>query len=872
MGQKAPIDSNAINKWVTLGDKISITHNGNYFLYTVKNQPIGANTLVIQSIKTDWKKQFVGANNASFSGNNKCVIFQMQDTLNFLTLGTDSIQSISNVSSCKMLATSNGTTLLAYRLNNNNRELVLKNLTTGEKKVFFDVADYWFDSDGHVLLIKITMNLVNASSTLLMWLDIKEGHCYSIWKGKELYCFNFDPNANQIAFIAPTDSLRKNTNSLWHYKKGQEHARILVNEETVGINRTLTVNNDLPKFSTNGDYIFFTMTDVEVQPKNNNNVKLDIWNYKDVIVQSEQLNKKAVFDCAIRAGESPIIITKNMEQIVVTGKSDNIVISDNKSLLTKWWKRNADSYYLFSLKDKTKKFLTRGVNVRITFSFSPGGRYIVYFNEQLKKYFCYDLLKNISRNISQAIPQPLDDEYARAENTSIPVGIAGWMAGDSSILIYDNYDIWKVNMSNTRSPENFTNGYGKEHRIKFRLVEEQLLEGKAIDGSRPLLLTAFTTLNKHNGFFSKSLNNKENPKLLYSGPCSIYTTYQQYPNVSHYSFEVSMKPVKARDSDIWIVKRMTASEAPNYFYTRDFINYYRLSNLQPQTKYNWLTAELVNWRQPNGKRLQGILYKPENFDPKKKYPIIFNYYEQLTCRLFEFPQPRFAEATINIPWFVSRGYLVFTPDYHQSIANLSDRTNGENLYTSIISAITSLSKKPWVDKNKMGLNGHSHAGGLTNYVIAHTNIFKAAIEAAGISDAVSSYLDGSDRQYGTEIGQGRMGATLWSRQDLYIKASPVYRADKITTPLLIMHNKLDEAVPWTQGLELFMALRRLDKKVWMLQYDGEDHTLKRKAAEDFTIRITQFFDHFLKGFPQPKWMVVGIPTRLKGIELGYEMY
>jgi dipeptidyl aminopeptidase/acylaminoacyl peptidase len=113
---------------------------------------------------------------------------------------------------------------------------------------------------------------------------------------------------------------------------------------------------------------------------------------------------------------------------------------------------------------------------------------------------------------------------------------------------------------------------------------------------------------------------------------------------------------------------------------------------------------------------------------------------------------------------------------------------------------------------------------------------------------------------------------LWQRPDRYIEESSVLRADRVTTPLLMMHNKGDEAVPLQQGVEFFTALRRLGKKVWMLQYDKGGHGVTDPDdAKDYTIRLTQFFDHYLKGAPAPKWMTEGVPARLKGIESGLEL-
>jgi hypothetical protein len=87
----------------------------------------------------------------------------------------------------------------------------------------------------------------------------------------------------------------------------------------------------------------------------------------------------------------------------------------------------------------------------------------------------------------------------------------------------------------------------------------------------------------------------------------------------------------------------------------------------------------------------------------------------------------------------------------------------------------------------------------------------------------------------------------------------------------MMDNPNDQNVPWAQGVELFLALNRLGKKVWLLEYEGEGHTLENKKNQyDFSVRMSQFFDHYLKDKPAPKWMTEGIPARLKGIDSGLE--
>jgi dipeptidyl aminopeptidase/acylaminoacyl peptidase len=180
----------------------------------------------------------------------------------------------------------------------------------------------------------------------------------------------------------------------------------------------------------------------------------------------------------------------------------------------------------------------------------------------------------------------------------------------------------------------------------------------------------------------------------------------------------------------------------------------------------------------------------------------------------------------------------------------------------------------------MAIQGHSFGGFETNYLVSHSRLFAAAAEFAGSSDPISGYLtltpllssiEHYSPQSAIEMYHGSYGATPWERPDLYRRNSAVLAADQVTTPLLIVHNPRDNQIPWRQGIEFYMALRRLKKKVWMLQYNESSHNLmfKYRDSKDYTIRLTQFFDYYLKGAPAPKWMVEGIPARLKGVEMGY---
>ncbi|RYY16917.1 MAG: S9 family peptidase, partial [Chitinophagaceae bacterium] len=226
----------------------------------------------------------------------------------------------------------------------------------------------------------------------------------------------------------------------------------------------------------------------------------------------------------------------------------------------------------------------------------------------------------------------------------------------------------------------------------------------------------------------------------------------------------------------------------------------------------------------------------------------------------------------NIPYFVSNGYIVVDPNIHYK-----DGEPGESAYNAVVSAAKHMSRFPWVDSTKMAIQGQSWGGYQVAYLVTRTKMFAAAWAGAPVANMTSAYGGirwgtGMNRQFQYERTQSRIGATLWQKPDLYIRNSPLFKADKITTPLVIMHNDEDGAVPWYQGIEMFTAMRRLNKKVWMLQYNGEDHNLvQRRNRKDLSIRLGQFFDHYLKGAPAAKWITDGVPAVAKGVDFGTEI-
>ncbi len=359
---------------------------------------------------------------------------------------------------------------------------------------------------------------------------------------------------------------------------------------------------------------------------------------------------------------------------------------------------------------------------------------MVYYDLDTKNYYSYNLSSGLTQNITERLPTKFFTDYP--PNVSYPAVAppVGWVASDMSILIYDNYDLWKIDPANKRPAVNITAGYGIKHGIKLRLADGSDEIGTTVIRSLgdTLLMTGVDMKNRYNGFFRQVLGSTKEPVRCSMGPYTYYVTTSQRPYAA--TFNDGTKPMKAANRDVWVVMRQSASEAPNYFLTSDFNNFKPLTEFVPQAKWDWLTSELITYKQLDGTSCQEYYTNRKNFDPHKKYPVIFNYYDAAAHRVFQYPAPGLAHANINIPWFVSRGYLVFIPEILFKPANLSNKIAGEWTRNSVVGAAKYLSKLPYVDSHRMGIQGHSFGGEQTNYLLISTNIFAAASEMAGQMD------------------------------------------------------------------------------------------------------------------------------------------
>lgn len=758
-------------------------------------------------------------------------------------------------------------------------ELVVRDLRSGKEWLHKLVLEYKFADFGQALVIEQSRkNGDSLSKAQLLWQDFVQNSIDTILSGfQEAKSFAISEAGNQLAMVIQKDSSAKALKKyyqLYYFKTGQQGARELLSRNSPGIAKNQVLSSDFAGyFSKDGKRLYFGLapdrpvkdtTLVEFET-----ARLDVWNYKDDYLQPQQLVNVAaelrkswlsVWD--LEKGTWLQLADDSCETVMPADEGNALYalgMSNQGYRIEQQWKMDgAVRLYLIDSKTGKRKLITERAN-RSTVRISPAGNFVVWYDPMQKNWISYHNPTGRKVVLTKSITVPLYDEEHDTPSDPPPHGLMGWKEGDERVYIYDKYDIWELDPNGQAPAKMITLGWGRKNKISLR-NEVLDREQRFLKEGQPLLFQLFDHVSKGYGWKSHKLGD----------------AFQAGTAASLISPAVVDGAIKAKESnELLFLKETPASKdlwLAGFTAIENAGSYRRISELNPQQQqYNWFTVELHKWKMLNGKMSEGLLYKPENFDSTKKYPVIFYFYEKNADRRYNYIEPMPVRASVNIAYYTSNGYLVFDPNIYYKTGQ-----PGEDAYNSVVSAARHLAKFKFVDSTKMGLQGHSWGGYQIAYLITRTNMFAAAEAGAPVSNMTSAYGGirwgtGISRQFQYEKTQSRIGATLWEKPELYIKNSPLFKADKVKTPLLMLHNDKDDAVPWYQGIEYFTALRRLGKPVWMINYNDELHGInERKNRKDWTIRMAQFFDHYLKGAPAPVWMKEGVPATLKGISWGLD--
>jgi len=920
---KSLIDFNAMDNWRGLGNYLAVSNDGNFFSYTISKQTgsywyHSPDSLVVQSTHTGWRFAFAGSDPGFFTDNGKRYVFLNGETLCFLQLGKSQHRNVKDVVSYK-ISQHGKNEWLAWQLKSNDSKFILHNLVTGKETSFAGVTDYNFDNSGEWLICKrvndlLLYNLVtgtqkhfpfvvayvfarngkaallktiekndNGVTTALKYLGAPDWKEKIIWSGNkektDIGSYSVDNSARQVVFSQDSVDTR-----IWYYNADTDKAMVSVTNATAGISEELTIKGDV-SFSDNDRYIRFSLQpSPDIRKPDPEMAHVEVWNHKDLYLQSAQANlskQPKVYTALINIENGKVMPLENNSKKLYLIQSDFAVVKkDPKDAHgDRFWEvrnsRNKDSNWIVSLKDGSSQVLpTRAGNEN--FWFSPGGRYLVYFDmDKGSHYFSYDLhtgeLKDIAVNAAEN-QLALSDRY---RGNKVEFGnLAAWLENDAGVLVYDDYDIWKLDLTGKEPASNVTNMYGRTNEIMFNMLANSRFYGEIpiLKINEPLLLRAFNARNKESGFFRKPNLNAGDPKRVYMSRYFMNSIPGCHdPNLTNDGFA----PIRAKARETWIVQRQSATDAPNYYETSDFSNFKRLTNFQPQQNFKWLSEELHSFKHLDGREGQGILYKPDDFDSTRKYPVLIAFYGAFSNNLNQFHVPMYFDQAIapgkSPVWLVNSGYLVFTPDIYTAPLKY-----GPSAFNVIEGAVQFLKQLPYVDGSKLGCAAHSWSANLGAYLLTHSRSFSAAAISEGFlyGNAINNsfYIKGDGLSRLGDVENGMEFGSLWENKESWLDQTTVLQADKVKSPLLLFCNGQSSRGDQDQTTQIFTALRRLEKSVWWLKYDNGGHVLQDlKELKDYTIRYTQFLDHYLQEAPAPLWMTQGLPLALKGVESRYAL-
>jgi dipeptidyl aminopeptidase/acylaminoacyl peptidase len=764
-------------------------------------------------------------------------------------------------------------------------ELTLRNLTDNSERTFDDVSDYQFTKDGKLLVLVIASKKDESNGVYIVR-PVDSGAPTPILAGKGR-CTRpvWDEKQMQLAFLSSRDDAASTPPKYkaYHWQR-KDPTRVvttavqpmgdaanvaaeLVSPATAGMRPGWVVRTGAVGFSADGTKLSLATGPPPAEKKPaakdanpEERVVVELWHWKDEFIQPMQKVRgnrdadpsyRAVYDfadkrlCQLADEDVPNIDLRKDGRF-----AHGAVDKPYRPLVG--FDANYSDHYLVNTKDGTRKKILTKHEGGVTWS--AGGKYLLY--HQAKHWHVLNVADGKTTDLTTKLSVKFWNEDADTPSTPPSFGQAGWTADDKHVVLYDQYDVWLLD-ADGGGAKNLTGGAGRKTKTQFRIVRLGEPE-RALDLQKPLLLKAENLDTRDQGFY------RLDPPLAPAGR-GVGGEGARLVNLITAARAFGF-PIKAKDADVLVLTSSTFYDAPDLMVTNsDFRELKCVTNANPQKdSINWGKAELVRYKSADGTPLSGMLIKPENFDPQKKYPMIVYIYEKLSQGVHQFTPPN-AATSINATYYASNGYLVLKPDIVYKVGY-----PGQSALKCVLPAIQAVVDMGCVDEKAIGIQGHSWGGYQIAYMVTQTNRFAAAAAGAPVSNMISAYGGirwdtGLPRQFQYERTQSRIGGNLWQYPMRFVENSPIFMADRVQTPLLMLHNDQDGAVPWYQGIEYYLALRRLGKEVYMFNYNGEKHGLTKKANQrDYTVRMQQFFDHHLRAAPMPEWMARGIPYRGAG--------
>ena len=877
LGQKRAITPDDYDKWESLGGG-TLSPDGNWLVYSVS--PVeGDGTLFIKNLDTKEVKEVLVGSGAVFSDDSQWVAYRVgvpedeaeklreqkkpvPSKVKLWNLGTDEEVELSGARSFRFAEGSQ-----AMILQMSGKNIVIRDLESGMSLTVGNVSTYSINDKGDRLAYVVDaadkagngVTLVDLNNFAFKVLDSdtvdfksmvwhEDGEALAYLKSfedegfeeanhkvvvfKDIYGrqdkYEFDPTADRNfprgMRIADEGGLRWSDDLGSMFFGIKEWTR---KEESGGEEGGRAIRE------VKGEQAAAKKKEPEKLPD------MDIWHWKDDPLQprqklnysrDERFTYLSVWH--IDQGKFVQLAIGDQKQVSLSGDQKHAYATD----ITPYqpaFRLTMGDYYIIDTRTGERKMILKEFTGGL--QASPGGKYYLYFKDN--HWWVYDIAADRHRNLTRRIETDFwntRDDHPRYIKPSW--GSGGWLKDDAGVLLYDEYDVWRVD-ADGGGGQRLTDGTEDDIQLRVQRIN---VEEDYIDLDEPLFLRAYGDKTKKTGYYRR-LPGGEVEQLVFE--------------------DMSISGLaQAKEADRYTYRAMSYVKSPNLFLVDgDFEDAVQQTDTNKQQEdFLWGKTELIDYVNADGKPLQGALYYPAGYEEGQKYPMLIYIYEIVSNGIHRYVAPS-AKSSYNTTNYVSQGYFVFMPD-------IIYKTNhpGESAVDCVVPAVREVIKTGMIDEKQIGIMGHSWGAYQTAFIITQTDLFSAAVAGAPLTDMISMSLEiywnsGSGNQVIFETSQGRLIKPFYEIMDEFIANSPIFQAANIQTPLLVTFGDQDGAVDWHQGIEMYSTMRRMEKEMIMLVYAGENHSVRKEENRlDYTKKINEFFDHHLKGKPAPKWIAEGV--------------
>jgi dipeptidyl aminopeptidase/acylaminoacyl peptidase len=761
-------------------------------------------------------------------------------------------------------------------------DAVLHDLGTGRSLFLGSVGDAAFNRKGDLLGYTVDAPIADGNGLFVM--DLQAGRVHVLDNDARRYSqleWNDDGSALAVLKGKEVEKMRERDNVLLAFTDLRASLgdpelapTVLDPARTANFPKAWVVSERAPLiWSEDGRRVFFgskpqlPAPDTARRRSTDSIADVDVWRTQDERIQSVQMIRaeadrnftfRQSFD--VTTGDFVALADSTMRDIELSPDGRWGVGRDARAYVSDYRHAAADLYRVNAATGERTLMLKGQLLGQHVFGISPDGRHFLYWKDN--RFQAYDLDAGAGRTIGAGANGSFVNVEFDYPGPKPAYGIAGYTSDGQAVVAYHRYDLWLLPLDGKAPARNLTNGAGSRGEIRFRWVNigpidsaapRRTRTGREIDLSKPVLLSAFGQYTKQSGFYE--LANGQLRELVYED--ALFTT-----------------PVRAEKADRILFTRQTFTEFPDLRVSGlDLRDAKKITDANPhQAEYTWGRRILFDYRNRSGVRLQGILALPDDYKSGEKRPMLVSFYEKNSQNMHRYPTPSFLTGMGGLPTeALSRGYITMLADVH-----FRTGSSHSDMLDAVEAATRKVIEMGYADPKRIGVHGHSYGGEGAAFIGTRSKLFAAVGMGAGVTDLYSDFsqswgwtyqVTGGSGANGNGYylyGQGRWGVSPWDRPELYRFESALTHAPNAAAPFLIMHGTADPTVAFTEGMNFYNALRFNGKSAVMLAYPGEGHGLRGLAnRRDLTIRYFQFFDHYLKGAPAPKWMTEGVPYLVK---------